>query len=469
MLDYPYVYELDGNKLYCKKPDPTSPTGLCDGEIDYDDGFNFLKCTKCGAIYKAKELEKKIKNEEIIVERKGDIKMVIRAKGGTANVDRTINTEVVGSSLFKPVKTSTPKATSSDQHIVVREVPEKKVEPKKVEKKAEEKKVEVTPVTKTVNGVPTNKEAIASSPVTFGDLVEEIKTSDSPVENIENALDEIIKNLGNITIDSVRNDTLYRVISTIAGQLENTADNFDTLIMAAHEIILNTEDEEYENAVTCSSFIDLITENFSVFSTVESCDIADGKITADIETIMLPEYKKSNGDHVEDDYIIDQTQKFYICDTDDVGVVETPSDNIEKNTQILNIQWFDAELKSVKDILVGQDDQQVLVIKDQNGEYLIDGDGSIVVIDTINSQYIDDIEIVSKNYLNDADNLIEKLSEDESVEEVVEETEEVEEDEVVESAPVGVFAPNSGMSVEEFLEQEESAEETSEEVETSEE
>lgn len=65
LLDFPYVYELDGNKLFCSAIDNTSETGHCGGVIDYDSGFNFLVCTKCGVRYRVRELAKKIKNNEI--------------------------------------------------------------------------------------------------------------------------------------------------------------------------------------------------------------------------------------------------------------------------------------------------------------------------------------------------------------------------------------------------------------------
>lgn len=65
LLDYPYVFELDGSKLYCNKVDPR--TGImCGGLIDYDSGFNKLICTKCGKQYIARELEKEIKNNLIL-------------------------------------------------------------------------------------------------------------------------------------------------------------------------------------------------------------------------------------------------------------------------------------------------------------------------------------------------------------------------------------------------------------------
>lgn len=68
LLDFPYVYELDGNKLYCNAPViPGRRDTICGGQLDYDDGFNNLICTKCGRHYMAKDLEKQQKNKLIIV------------------------------------------------------------------------------------------------------------------------------------------------------------------------------------------------------------------------------------------------------------------------------------------------------------------------------------------------------------------------------------------------------------------
>lgn len=76
LLDFPYCYELDGAKLYCNAPNPE--TGCCGGEIDYDDGFNHLFCTKCGKQYQASELKLSIegKSNSIMVE-KEDLGMII--------------------------------------------------------------------------------------------------------------------------------------------------------------------------------------------------------------------------------------------------------------------------------------------------------------------------------------------------------------------------------------------------------
>ena len=63
ILDFPYVYEIDGAKLYCQHTAIDNITGMkipCGGEIDYKPGFNGLYCTRCGRTYKAMDLAKEI-------------------------------------------------------------------------------------------------------------------------------------------------------------------------------------------------------------------------------------------------------------------------------------------------------------------------------------------------------------------------------------------------------------------------
>lgn len=83
ILDFPYIYELDGAKIFCNRPDPSSPYGFCGGEIDYDDGFNHLICTKCGKTFMASELKLAVekKSKDIIVETE-DIDMIVQIYKG---------------------------------------------------------------------------------------------------------------------------------------------------------------------------------------------------------------------------------------------------------------------------------------------------------------------------------------------------------------------------------------------------
>lgn len=81
LLDYTYVYELDGNKIFCNRPDPLSGT-ICNSPIDYDSGFNNLICPKCGKRYLAQQLETSVENKLILLKDEGEIEMKISLKRG---------------------------------------------------------------------------------------------------------------------------------------------------------------------------------------------------------------------------------------------------------------------------------------------------------------------------------------------------------------------------------------------------
>lgn len=72
LLDYPYVFELDGRKLICNVTDPLEPLGYCGGEIDYDLGYNNLICKKCGKRYLATELKSDEKSDKPKIIVKGE-------------------------------------------------------------------------------------------------------------------------------------------------------------------------------------------------------------------------------------------------------------------------------------------------------------------------------------------------------------------------------------------------------------
>lgn len=94
LLDYPYVYKLDGKKLFCTGILPGTTNTLCDGEIDYDEGFNSLICTRCGKRYLACDLrDKSSDNKSINI--KGGNKMKVNVMYGNQVIKETISTDEV--------------------------------------------------------------------------------------------------------------------------------------------------------------------------------------------------------------------------------------------------------------------------------------------------------------------------------------------------------------------------------------
>lgn len=80
LLDFPYMYELDGKKLYCNVKDKETGT-CCHGVIDYDLTFDNIICTKCGKRYFAKDLKTGIKNNTIYIKGEKSMSKVYIYKG----------------------------------------------------------------------------------------------------------------------------------------------------------------------------------------------------------------------------------------------------------------------------------------------------------------------------------------------------------------------------------------------------
>ena len=105
LLDYPYVFELDGRKLICNVPEPMSPKGYCGGEIDYDLGYNDLVCRRCGKRYLAIDLKSDSKSDKpkIIIEGEDIVMKCVLSRGD--EVVSKLNSEApVTTKTIKPRK-----------------------------------------------------------------------------------------------------------------------------------------------------------------------------------------------------------------------------------------------------------------------------------------------------------------------------------------------------------------------------
>lgn len=106
LLDYPYVFELDGRKLICNVPEPMEPKGYCGGEIDYDIGYNDLRCRKCGKRYLATDLKSDAKSSgkvKIIIEGEDTIMRCVLKRGDEV-VAKLNSQEPVSTNTIKPKK-----------------------------------------------------------------------------------------------------------------------------------------------------------------------------------------------------------------------------------------------------------------------------------------------------------------------------------------------------------------------------
>lgn len=57
LLDYPTMYVIDPERAFCYAKNPVTGA-LCNAPLDYDDGFDSIVCTACGAKYMSKSLAK---------------------------------------------------------------------------------------------------------------------------------------------------------------------------------------------------------------------------------------------------------------------------------------------------------------------------------------------------------------------------------------------------------------------------
>ena len=99
LLDFTEVFPLDGDKLYCNKVENGY---ICGGTLDYDEGFNCIRCTKCGKLYEARELQKLVETNQVI--KKGEVtnmKMTI-SRGG--KIIKSVDSNKMGTNTIQPPK-----------------------------------------------------------------------------------------------------------------------------------------------------------------------------------------------------------------------------------------------------------------------------------------------------------------------------------------------------------------------------
>ncbi len=205
-LDYPLVFELDGRKLFCNEKDPFTMIP-CGGEIDYDDGYNFLFCRKCGKQYFANQLAKENFDGIIMEDRKETSSMVIEV---TCNGKTKTGVSVNSANNYLEYKRrgkKKPQQKSSGMTVEVINPRKKKKEQKRDEKgrfvkealetteeiKEEPVEEKVESASFTIEGTDKYKEPADAVEETSEPEEEEVETIDE--EEIEEVVEEKKKDL----------------------------------------------------------------------------------------------------------------------------------------------------------------------------------------------------------------------------------------------------------------------------------
>ena len=465
LLDFPYVYKLDGNKLYCSAPSINSPSGRCDGIIDYDAGYNFLYCTKCGVKYKAKELAQAIENNEVIVKSEGETKMKIRLTGGTKNANKTIETgEFSGMVKKTPVK---PKAnnfnkkvdeieaprgatganeTSISNETVAPSTPQKKVVYSVPYKPGNEEVVHAIPteVAKVAEELATeskeeNKKPI-ESPISFDDSFKET----SPIDIIKKSIDDINYAISMIVDDEEKGEAIAHignlfkqhynmehVIGLYSPKLEilnrflkNDLGNGEDDDVKFAEILQNVDDKTLILIIRA-----LVGTRIELFPTNDGeLYTEDGMINTNIYTTIT---KKINdgAEITASDIIFDDTPyaafrftaesfkkplselgyALVTTDNEQPSFLPDSCDSPEPDEYLHKKEvetygepkFYAAKVTNIKDIFENGESEKVIVLINDNGQYVTTGhQNNIVAIDVIDDRSVDSISMVSAEWLS---------------------------------------------------------------------
>ena len=416
ILDFPYIYETDDRKLICNAIDKF--TGHpCLGEIDYDEGYNFLVCTKCGKQYKAADVRADGQSRKIIIRERGGYRMKVSISGGDKNISKTFTINEDGSvtddrSLFGKVVTSTKQkdkpavevkkpnnartitvnlnSTGTTASVVATPV----VEEKKVEAPKPEQSVQC------VNG---------SIRVSLSDKKEEPNKEEVVEDKETKETVEMMQKFVDITEEKGIKLNDEEVVCPIKFVTEEEKINAMSKIM---EYI--NEIRKMSGMLTDDETIDLIDILIELESELDNRPNLGSKIRLflnSIEKSALLLSKISDKDKKEayqSEFVKEIVNGYDQVNCDKVEEVETPdveeyTDEEEETTELgaTGFVLLNAKIDNMKDIDPMEESKKVLVLTDDAENFILSADGKILAVDTINGRFVDSISIVSSAWLKE--------------------------------------------------------------------
>ena len=423
LLDFPYVYELDGSKLYCSAVDFTSETGRCGGLIDYDDGFNFLVCTKCGVKYRVKELAKKIKDNEIVITKKGRSRTM---KVGHYNKEG----KVVGAGseiINEPVAKVTKKQETVPTGTMKVSFKRNKVEAEVVEKKpAGNNRGNVkAPEVKNDNEIVADeyKKIISeqNATPTFNELAEEIKENNEykfasydaeyDIVTLTNGDKEITAKLSDIIPDDEKQSIIEA--SDEYSRMQELSKDVDAYKLSVDEKTEEIKKLKKESKDKSKQIENLIKEkekltaekDKEIANWIKATESATSSYddTLKVKDTLIKEQKKLIED-LEKELAFEPEASQPVEPVD--KVIKGIPEEINENYEGIDPRYYgDARvIDGITDSINGYSDpeipgRQVIVfpINPDEGEYLCDPDGNIIAVASINGYTVDELMFKKDN------------------------------------------------------------------------
>lgn len=420
VLDFPYVYEVDGKKIWCNKPDHNDPTGYCNGAIDYDLGFNKLVCKKCGAVYKPFELAKKIEynNEKQYIMESEDINMKIFVSGGSKGLKKqeivtgdfrnpitAINSNKLNAKIEKQLseekKEKDTKKTVNGIAAPAKKSDEENADAKEDKTPAKEVEVETSEEHKEVKPAFT----IDENSIGKGDLGYENDDED------DLDIGKLLAGINNLYYYSDTDDEERTKI------VQNCCDLLEAIFMDNIEITMSMfanilrkkksiKDEvikdflEKNNCSVNNQFIKLLlsSDNYTVKEEVDPV-VSEDALTINVTTnIIKTKTNKVIYTDEPQEMVVekDKLLSYYGATVDEtIDEVEDPSVEYDDDLDLAN-----AVTLSKKDLFPDYDNGKIIVVKNDDGSYL-KLNGRILAIDHIDDRRLDDISYVANDWYDE--------------------------------------------------------------------
>lgn len=409
LLDFPYCYKLDGNKLFCCAPDENSQTGLCGGLIDYDDGYNYLHCKKCGVVYKAQELAEKIKTNRI-QKIGGKRTMRVGFKRGDKvyySDNRDNNTVVLNETSSIPVRENVNNSNNKPKNKV-RKFTKEDILSMKFERTGISSETLINRKTGVVIKLPDDiTEAIAMNEYykettdECNKTIESLKRMKKEIEEKYNALKE-------------ENEALNKQVNDLKTEIENLqeektkiGDDYDRLSKVYKQLEFFLSEETKRKEILESDIKHLESDNNEIQSLYEKeCERC--KKLVEMNESLKSSVERTSFSEDELKSLYDRTLVTVGGKIPRIDILEDIA-NINKITKdkyngIVLVEGEVTSLLKVSENLSKPDftfDDKCILLYNKAGEYLVDNNNNILALTSVNGCNIDNLGILYEDIEED--------------------------------------------------------------------